>query len=198
MFKFCEIEMELRGGNKYNQGWLLEISNFDDLYFWYQNRNEMIDIWSDLKSKDGQRDHFKNPKSYLYKFKIDNKMNGKCSLSDFAKLDTDLSLNSKIEMLDKYGKIYINCVGGFFPLSDNNTIKNTINLKELIYPDLGEKEFSITQFPNGTHFYISANGQSVHLEGNEKWDSYNEAKDAIKKHLKSNKKIKSKKDIFNE
>ena len=52
MFNFCEIERELRTGGRYNQGWLLEISNLEELLVWYNNRSEVMALWEDLKSPD--------------------------------------------------------------------------------------------------------------------------------------------------
>lgn len=195
MFDFCLIERKLRNGETYSQGWLLEIDSVESLHAWAKLRNEVVDIWSDLKSRDGQRDHFKNEKSYMFKLKIEKMEQDSIGLVDFCNMYDNYLLAPKIDMLSKYGKIYINKVGGFCTLGDEGEIKERVSLKNLIFPKTKEKEYSITQFPNGEHYYINLNGQSIVIEGIEKWDSYEEAKNAIKN---ISTKTKSKEELFNE
>lgn len=198
MFTFCELEQEFRDGSTYNQGWLLEIDSVEKLENWFATRNEALDIWEDLKREASGLRHFENEKSYAYQLIISKRFEDKCTISDFCNLYDEITLGSKLKLLEKYGKIYINQVGGFCTLGERTKVKNKIEFENMIYPEATKKDFKIVRFPNGTHYYIKSLGQAVHYEGKEKWDSREEARNVIQELLKKNTKQKSKEELFNE
>lgn len=195
MFDFCNIERKLKSGGSYNQGWLVEIDSVENLMKWAKLQNDAVDIWFDLKDESNSLTHFTNEKSHLFKMKLEKLNKKEISLIDFCGIYDELLVDSKFKMLEKYGKIYINEVGGFCVLGNDGIIKERISLNQYIFPKTTLEKYTIKKWPNGTHYYISLNGSAVHLDGKEKWDSKKEAEEAISNKLKT---LKTKEDLFNE
>lgn len=80
------------------------------------------------------------------------------------------------------GPIVINRNGGFFPLRGQE-IKETRTMQLWYLPGAS---ISISQWPNGTHFYARVGDEDVEVSGRRKWDTKDAAERAAKRFAEEN------------
>lgn len=82
--------------------------------------------------------------------------------------------------------LVVNRNGGFFPLDSRLTIKERRTIDTWFLPVAGKASVSITQWPNGKHFYAKVGDVEVELYGRRKWDTKADAEAAAKRFAKEN------------
>ena len=96
------------------------------------------------------------------------------------------------EAFQKYGKLFINRSGGFFPYGKDVRILST-RVSNRWPDDLCLANIRILSWPKGTHYYAKVGDRDVRFRGKSKWDSYDEAHAAavafVKKERKKNQDI---------
>lgn len=95
---------------------------------------------------------------------------------------------SKWNAINKYGKIYVNEVGGWFMLQDGMRILKTVQTETFKFPDVlyAESDIRITQFNGGKHFYAKVGDfQVVDKDGDTKWNTRQFAETVAKKFLEN-------------
>ena len=91
--------------------------------------------------------------------------------------------NNKVRALEKYGCIYIQSCGSYMTSSKTHKVIETKELEELVYPD--NKKIRYLRWPNGQHWYAKIGDTDIRVDGEMKWDSREEAEEAVKKYLRS-------------
>lgn len=101
-------------------------------------------------------------------------------------LETSITLEEKtmqdrIEMLEKYGKIYLNRNGTYKPPDNNDEIVEEVEKEELIYPEdevfYTQNDIRIINWDGGKHFYAKVGDLDVvDKNGNQKWNTWKEAR----------------------
>lgn len=75
----------------------------------------------------------------------------------------------------------------YMPLNEEPAYDEEIWKDELQYPENpgGYTPFDVEyiKWPGGTHYYAKIGGEDVVVDGEQKWNSYTEAKNAVKKYL---------------
>ena len=87
------------------------------------------------------------------------------------------------QTLRNEGEIFLNIHGGYFHAIKGMTVTDTQEVPDYTLPAVKTKKavISITQWPDGDHFYARVDGQDIEWAGRRKWDSKKEATDcAIK------------------
>ena len=93
-----------------------------------------------------------------------------------------LASQSKIKCLNKYKRILINVNGGFMPWSSNfKKIESTVGNK---FPQFSIDDVKISKWPEGKHFYATINGESIEMDGLNKWSTEPITMTAVKKWFK--------------
>lgn len=198
MFNFVNLQLILKNGDQIDNGWWLKVTNEFELMDWWSQANNFGKVWYDLKMAGIKHSHFKSQEAFLMDFKCSvHPEKTSFSNMDLAQMYNEMKYDTKSKMLDKYGVIYINKVGGFCVPSTSISEENSLERAELIFPQIEKHELKIEQFPGGTHFYPSINGIALVINGVEKYDTKAEAQRVSEEYLK-NIKVKSKEDDFND
>jgi hypothetical protein len=95
----------------------------------------------------------------------------------------DEIVQNKLKALLNYGTIYININGGYMPLCSTFSIKERVESK--VFPQNALNEIKVSKWPEGKHYYPTINGQSIIVNGVNKWDTEQEAMDNAKAWLGS-------------
>lgn len=104
-------------------------------------------------------------------------------------IDSSVYLENKVfkgkaKALEKFGHILLRENGSYMVLTSDHTIYDILNSDKLIYPEYSESDIKIVKWANGTHFYAKLGKMDiVDEEGNQKWDTWKEARKAVMKQL---------------
>lgn len=87
------------------------------------------------------------------------------------------------QTLRNEGELFLNIHGGYFHVIKGMKVTDTRTVKDYTLPAVETKKavISITQWPDGDHFYARVDGQDIEWAGRRKWDSREEAQDCAKK-----------------
>ena len=173
---------------KHNGGWWLKVSSIEEYMeaklFENEKWLEAADQLGDYRRN--KHFHFTNPiASLIYDFRCPKSGHG--IIKGTQELIEEIS-SKQIEMLQKYGAIFINKNGGYcFGFNDDEKVIRD----ELIYPDDDYFHVDIKKWPYGSHYYLYINGRQMKDEfGNVKWNTYERvrsiANDYIRKNSKDN------------
>lgn len=97
---------------------------------------------------------------------------------------TNLSQNAYIakqKLLIDYGSLYIQSTGSFFPPSPSHKIIQEKECQQLVFPNDGEIRF--LRWPNGKHWYLKIGDIDIKVNGENKWNSKEQAEKALKTFL---------------
>ena len=93
-----------------------------------------------------------------------------------------MTIQSKIKYLIERKRILININGGFIPWDSNlKAIQSTVSNK---FPQFSIDDIKISKWPSGKHFYATLNGESIKVDGLNKWSTEKNAMVAVKKWFK--------------
>lgn len=96
------------------------------------------------------------------------------------------TVSGMMNVIDKYGTIYIQRSGGYFSHSDTISVGKTVNQDTYDYPGV-DRTIKINQWPNGTHWYARVGEFDISdNEGNYKWNTREEAINHTKPYLIKN------------
>jgi hypothetical protein len=163
-------------------GYVLKITNFTQLlnYTMDYSVNIFSDPFFDYAETITQRNntnlntHFKNNLNAC----IENLLKLKTN-STYIKELSDLSggyYSGQVEMLGKYGCIYVQYTGGYFCKSDDIIeYGEPIYSEKCVFPT--KKEIKVFKWPNGKHWYAKIGSADVVIDGEQKWNSYDTAKE---------------------
>ena len=98
-------------------------------------------------------------------------------------LENDV-FNGKLRVLTEYGVIYLRSNGSYMTSNDNTVVLESLHRENMVYPEYDSKDIRVIQWPNGTHHYAKlGNMDVVDPDGNQKWDTYDEAYEAALNYL---------------
>lgn len=168
---------------KHNGGWWLKVSTLEEYFNAKIFENEK---WTEAADQLGDyrrtKYHFTNSiANLIYDFRCQRSGNG--IIKETELLIEEIS-SKQLEMMQKYGAIYINQNGGYcFGFDESEKIER----EKLIYPDCDYFEVDIKKWPYGSHYYLYINGKQIYDEfGNEKWNTYKRAREIADKYIKEN------------
>ncbi|MCK5615642.1 hypothetical protein KAR91_77980 [Candidatus Pacearchaeota archaeon] len=99
------------------------------------------------------------------------------SLSKSVLYITDTILKSKIDMLSKFGVIYINAVGGFL-FGESIKESGIVRRAEMLFPK--DPDIKVFRWPGGKHWYARVGYTEVEVSGEIKWNTKDEAEKKAK------------------
>jgi hypothetical protein len=142
-----------------NGGWWLKISSIEEYLNIKVFENE---IWNEAAKqlgnpKRGRIEHFTNPVAQLI-FEFRSKRTGNGILRETASIMNEI-YSRQIELIKKYGAIYLNRMGGYCYGFDE---REKITKKELIFPDDDYMDVEIKRWPYGSHYYLYINGRQIY------------------------------------
>jgi len=92
----------------------------------------------------------------------------------------------KMKCLLNHGNILLRDSGSYMTISPDMEIIEEIIKDEMIYPNYSEENISITKWEGGRHYYATIGNMTVvDKDGNQKWNSHNEAMKHAKEYLKT-------------
>ena len=90
----------------------------------------------------------------------------------------------KLRTINSCGKIFLRENGSYCINQSSFTIINTIIKDDIKYPNYTKSDIKVSQWKNGTHYYAKiGNMDIVNKNGNQKWNSYDEAYNEALKQL---------------
>jgi len=95
---------------------------------------------------------------------------------------------TKMNAIDKYGKIFVNEAGGWFMLQEHMKILKTVETETFKFPDVlyTESDINISKYNGGRHFYATVGGfQVIDKDGDTKWNTEKYAMEVAKKFMKT-------------
>ena len=180
---------DTRTGIQYD--WMMTITDLFDLEFFnseFFKAEVPLAVDNLVKVSQGQS-HINSGLAQLIYFNIARiQSTGKNpSLLEGTALTVDRLVNDKIQMIEKYGGIYINKNGGYMPFYEDLEIIDefTVNKPEdIIFPHYTESDIRIKQWDGGTHYYAYVGMYSVYdYHNNNKWNSKEKAMEEAKYYL---------------
>ena len=180
--------------------WMLKITTVEELKDYYKKVE--LGMWQEgynqfLHCKDGlikdRFEHFTNNRALalMYRHKKvsaqmergDIPKDNRPAIFLFAEWIDDMGFNTKLKNLLRCGVLYINAAGGFNMGSKDWKEVRTITKSKYIWPGNENIKPSIKKWPNGTHYYAKIGGVDVVVDGEQKWDTREEAQEAIDRFL---------------
>lgn len=93
--------------------------------------------------------------------------------------------NSKANMIGENGAILLRENCSYAPITEDCIITETIELKDMIYPNKNIDNIRLLQWDGGVHWYAKIGGMDVvDKKGNQKWDTKETARQAAIEYLK--------------
>lgn len=184
MLKFQKVK-DSRIGLEYD--WLLVIENEDDLWNYHETTfGPMVEsAWDNLLQVKNGKAHINTDLGFIINFRT--KSVGDSLLVNTAKVLDDIHF-SRLNLVKKYGKIFINKRGGYFTPHKDIIVTDEILLKNkgFRFPEYKESDIKLRQWKGGTHWYAKiGNIDVVDEDGNVKWDTLQEARIKAKEFLKT-------------
>jgi len=179
-------------------GWWLKIKDWLQLYDWYmevQSKSVGCAVLDFLSSKEfhylvSDKSHRKNHFTTKYgilllkeserQFALGNKV-GLHSLVGFL---SDMLMKDKIEQLNKGVILYINKVGGYSAGCKKWEEVDFLLKDDFVFPDYAEKDIKVFQWNMGIHWYGKIGDVDVVVDGEQKWKTYEQAKNNATQFLK--------------
>jgi hypothetical protein len=174
-----------------NYSWLLMITNMEELLVYQEkvdiprNATAMTDILQrDTNEACGKWNWHHTTQMSAIADSVAEKV-GINNLDALSKISSQ-SLMTKIRLLNEDKVILINHKGGYFYLTDDYEITQTVTKETIGFPDYTEKDIDVFQWRNGTHWYAKIAHFDVFDENHDvKWDTFKEAKEAALRYLKT-------------
>ena len=191
-YKFAKPKLVEINGNKVDieYSWMLVLESMEDLedYTRYYQDPQIKEGLNEIITKDYAKH---NTTSWGYIVETLSEIKQESFLISSAILENEV-FRLKAKLIRDFGRIYVNTNGGCFPHSKSLVILDEKPQKGLIWPtdNLTIKDADIKKWPNGTHWYAKIGKMDVVVKGQQKWDTYAEARSAcvsyISKHIKEN------------
>lgn len=148
--------------------WMIRINNFFDLLRYYERENHTTSIV--LDTIDGKPSERSLPYQQL------SEIRGDSLASTLSRLHQG-RFECQMELLEEYGRFYINHNGGYFSAHD---IVELQVVKFNVWPDTAVK---VTRWPKGNHYYAKVGSLNVVVDGIQKWNTPEAAYEAAFKFM---------------
>jgi len=133
--------------------WMLVIETKEELmtYSEVSLPSKVRLVWDNLIDVQKGRAHINTPLAQYISISAD----GSKSLFENTVMLLDKVLNGKLEMIEKYGKIFQNKNGGYMSSHKDLEVIDEFERKDngLIFPQYTEKDIKVKQWEGGTHWY---------------------------------------------
>jgi hypothetical protein len=167
--------------NPLDYGWLMKIESFEQLMTYHDKVHstrlqEAYADWVRMDDPINKGDHCRNnlTASLWFLASITSK-----SMPDaIAKFSGDVTIG-QLKSLEKYGAIYIQRNGSWFPPMDGLEIYDEEEKVGFTYPS--EQITKVFKWPQGSHYYATIDDVPVvSVDGKEKWNTVGEAEHQLK------------------
>lgn len=169
-----------------DNGWWLKISNANDLVNYHNKtvgmyQNVISDYMHNKEKYDetGRYDVFDNIRTYaivMYAEKHHLTMLDACIRFRMYLAEKQL------HAIHEHGFICINKVGGWHS-GEMVEFSQFVHRKTFTWPDFSESDIRITQFNGGKHWYVHIGDMELHEDGNIKWNTKEEARQAAMRYV---------------
>jgi len=178
-YKFVKIQDHFYD-NEHIYDWMLECSDVKTLI-------EHSEKYVTSAIEESVKEFFYNDNT---KNKIAQYVNQERKVTNNGTLNIYGALNfkffdSKIKALNKYGKIYLRENGSYTIPSDTHETLNYIEQDSILYPFYTEKDINIMKYRGGNHYYVKIGFFDVVVDGEQKWNTVDEAKEKALEYLKT-------------
>ena len=177
--KFQDI-IDNRTGVKYN--YMLVIDNIPDLEMYFEKafQSKIRLAWDNLIETSKGKAHINNTLGRLIYHRLNSdKANGRNkSILETTCNVLDQVLNGQADCIRKYGKIYVNKMGAYFPHSEDIEVIDEFmsDGKNIIFPSYTKDDIRITKWEGGKHYYAYVGDFWVYsANGDKKFDTEREA-----------------------
>lgn len=159
--------------------WMLKINTKEELF-----EHEELLVHPQIKSAGSeyilnQGSHYTNTVTSVAAHVAD--ITGKSFWEALGQFMGDAML-AKLNAIQK-GCIYVNCNGGWFHWHEDLEERFVIEKDSLVWPDFDTNDIRIIQWPNGKHYYAKIGNLDVVWNGEQKWDTYEDAMQAALTYL---------------
>jgi hypothetical protein len=185
--KFAIVENHY-GGMKLQYGWCCVISEMLNLYNYLEHVQQprMIQAFIASGEQLKTRNHHNNRISAL----VDaiSQVKGISVAHAHAEV-ADKYVAGCIDLIEKYGTIYIQRSGGYFGHSSDIKIIKVTETVKFVWPSdkLTMKDINISQWAGGKHWYVSTkDGQRVTDGDMDKFNTYKYAEEVAERFIKEN------------
>ena len=185
MFKFHKI------GNEIAQGWHCLITSEKEMKAHLDHMARRVwRNWAIIKaSPENKEGHCATQEAAGYKILLTMEMERrgieKISFLDAIGYLTELATKSAIDTFARNGEVYVSRNGSCRPdttIGLHESILEKTTRKEYTYPVVSKRDYSITKWPGGNHFYVMENGNSIPIDGKTKWNTVKAAQYALDWH----------------
>jgi hypothetical protein len=175
--------------------WILECNNIETLMehtekYMGTTIEKGVKDWFDINknsttTKDGYRYVPHMTTYWCSHVKTLMDINGSSFIEQSTKLENQV-FQGKLKQLFNGKTLYLREFGSYMVDSDSHVITNKIVTDKMVYPEYSEKDITIKQWSGGTHYYAKiGNMDVVDEDGNQKWDTYDEAYQKALEELKT-------------
>ena len=187
MFKFHKI------GNEVSQGWYCLITSDEEMKAHLDHMaRRVFRNWMIIKgSPENKEGHCATTEAGGYKMLLTMEMGRrgieKISFADAIEYLTGIATKSAVDIFDRNGEVYVSRNGGCRPdthLLLNESILAETTCKDYAFPVVSRKEYNVSRWPGGNHFYVMENGNSIPINGKIKWKTVQAAEAALHFHCR--------------
>lgn len=169
-----------------NNGWWLKIDNYNDLIAYHQHHADLYGCAIEDYVRHGN-EYDKTGDGRVFDKKITQAVVKYAEWKHLSIMDAAVQfrmmvVSQQLEAIHKNGYIVLNKQGGYH----SGLIKYSqfFRRKKLLWPDFKESDIRITQFPDGTHWYVHIGEFELRENENIKWNTYKEAMDAAMRYVR--------------
>lgn len=184
-FKFVKPRLTEINGHpvNINYRWRIVIENAEQLITFTETYQHTIieEGIKDLFSGDQRISH----KSSDWAVLIDrlSQITENSYIEQSSKTERDVFI-AKMEVIWRFGKIYVDENASFFPHTDDIQIMHEVEKDTLVWPHYDSEDIRIVRWPGGKHYYAKIGKLPVVDEkGNEKWNTEERARAKAEKYL---------------
>lgn len=175
MYKFQKVQLNWKGITT-DYDWMLVLESIEQLIDYHEKTMaaQIPATWKNLDEVSEHRAHINTSLGMMINFSSEA-AEGKKSLIKLTSLIGGKIFEAKAKGILNTGKIYINKNGGYFPHSKDITVLEETFIEELIFPQYTLNDIYVKQWDGGTHWYAYVGGNPVEIDGENKWNTEEEA-----------------------
>ena len=162
-----------------NYDWMLVLDTHESVMDYHEKsmKSEVSKAWDNLIKVSQGKAHISNSLSLIIHYKHKDNTKPKSIVEHTIDILNKL-ITDKLKLLDKYGIIYINKVGGYFPHHNDIIVKDECYIDEqnIIFPQYTEKDIRVKKWEGGKHYYSYVGSfQVIARDGTNKWNTEEKA-----------------------
>jgi len=176
-FTFVKLTATTRG-MELDYGWVLKVSSLLELMNYHMCQSHAAEAFLDYSAVVSKKQkHFANDRAQTAQ--IFAELKGTAVIKELCNMGAK-SFEAQCKGLEAKGVIYIQHTGGWMTWDEENVWEEEEWSRDhLIFPD--SDEIRVLQWPGGEHWYAKIGAVDVVIDGEQKWNTFNEADTAAKR-----------------